>query len=336
MKKIISFVMCLLAISSTISASSSTTVLLQHGENVTHFNADKIGDAFEAANDGDVIYLNEGTYPAFNITKKVYVKGVGSLTIINGDINIAIPNEPTLEEPILEYLNVSGLVSITKSTKGLRLKQCRIESVSFDAITEDAYIDRCNLYANANRNNRSLVIDKTYKTTITVDDETTTYEYPYVKKLTVTNSYVKGPADNSICPNTSYINCNIDTRSANGYGDINLDGGYYINCILVCYYVNNISEIRDATLINSYYQGNPAFYNCKKSNCYNGNDFLWSSSAEALKNQNYIGNDGTVIGICGGNTPYTLVPSVPKVTESSLKVDTKKQELNVTLSVSPK
>ena len=63
---------------------------------------------------------------------------------------------------------------------------------------------------------------------------------------------------------------------------------------------------------------------------------MWSSSAEALKNQNYIGNDGTVIGICGGNTPYTLVPSVPKVTESSLKVDTKKQELNVTLSVSPK
>lgn len=50
----------------------------------------------------------------------------------------------------------------------------------------------------------------------------------------------------------------------------------------------------------------------------------------------HVGNDGTAIGPLGGTTPFTLVPTVPRVTESSLKVDPQKKELNVTVTVTPK
>ena len=58
-------------------------------------------------------------------------------------------------------------------------------------------------------------------------------------------------------------------------------------------------------------------------------------SVENLSAKGYLGNDGKVIGPYGGNTPYTLVPAVPRVTKSKIMVDPKKQELNAILTVSP-
>ena len=58
-------------------------------------------------------------------------------------------------------------------------------------------------------------------------------------------------------------------------------------------------------------------------------------NASTLQSNGYLGTDGTVVGIDGGDTPFTLVPSVPKVTSSDLQLDNEKKELNVTLTVSP-
>ena len=88
-------------------------------------------------------------------------------------------------------------------------------------------------------------------------------------------------------------------------------------------------------MINSSYNDRVGFYNdTKATNCYNVAISDYTSS-DILAN-GYLGNDGTVIGPLGGNTPYTLEPAVPTVTESSMKVDTDKQQLQVTLTVSPK
>lgn len=327
MKKIISFVMCLLAISSTISASSSTTVLLQHGENVTLFDADKIGEALEAAEDGDVIYLNEGTYPAFNITKKVCVKGVGELSIIDGNIDIAIPDKQTLSEPIFEYLYIKGLVSVNKEITGIKFKQCNIGGIKFNAKINDAYIDRCRLsgYTIASTS-YGLYNGETYTVNITANGASNIYKVPYVKGLTITNSYISGINCNRDCQNTNYINCEIYKGYTNT--DYWITGGTFINSI------TGGMNLSDAKLVNSSYSYN---YNntCDVVDCYK-NETLKSGDTKYLQSNGYLGNDGTIIGVFGGNTPFTLIPNVPKVTNSSLKVDTKKQELNVTLSVSPK
>ena len=56
------------------------------------------------------------------------------------------------------------------------------------------------------------------------------------------------------------------------------------------------------------------------------------SEAELLE-KGYVGTDGTVVGIFGGSIPFTLAPSMPRVTEHSIVVDADKKKLNVTLKV---
>ena len=75
--------------------------------------------------------------------------------------------------------------------------------------------------------------------------------------------------------------------------------------------------------------------NCYKENS-NGSTFLDETSLEAkydLASKDYLGTDGTIIGVYGGTTPLTLDPQVAKVTESSFTVDTTTKKLTVKLKV---
>ena len=58
-----------------------------------------------------------------------------------------------------------------------------------------------------------------------------------------------------------------------------------------------------------------------------------SVTKEQLEAAGFLGTDGTVVGAEGGLTPFSLTPSSIAVTESQLKVDTEKKQLNVTLKV---
>ena len=60
-----------------------------------------------------------------------------------------------------------------------------------------------------------------------------------------------------------------------------------------------------------------------------------SYNTSTLQSYSYLGTDGTVVGIYGGETPYTLEPTVPKVTDSNLQLDMENKKLNVNLTVSP-
>ena len=68
-------------------------------------------------------------------------------------------------------------------------------------------------------------------------------------------------------------------------------------------------------------------------NCYP--EVNLESDASYLQSQGYLGTDGTIVGIYGGETPYTLEPTVPKVTDSNLQLDMENKKLNVNLTVSP-
>ena len=56
---------------------------------------------------------------------------------------------------------------------------------------------------------------------------------------------------------------------------------------------------------------------------------------ECTPSSSYVVTDGTIVGIYGGETPYTLEPTVPKVTASNLQLDMENKKLNVNLTVSP-
>ena len=325
MKKILFTLVCLLGMSVAANAASKSDIVLQHGSNITVYNAEDFPAAMEAAVDGDVIFLGEGSYPGFGITKKITVQGVGVGTIIEGDISIDIPNEPVLTAPMLQYMVIRGGVSVMSVTRGLGIKQCRIgaylKSLYFDTTTYDAYLDRCVI-----DNGGKISIAKTYSETITINGQGGTFTYPYVKGLTVTNSFVEGVYGSPYSTNVTFVNCYIAWLL--GTGSL----GTVINSMLY-----RIQEpISNTKFVNTFMPASDNFLsNCTTSNCYFAPGTSYSYDSEDLITNGYLGNDGTIVGPLGGTTPLTLEPDVPQVTVSNFKVDHQKQELNVTLTATP-
>ena len=334
MKKLFVTVLALAAVGTTAIASSTSAVFLQHDGKITTFEPERINDAMEAAVNGDVIILTEGHFPQFDITKQITVRGVGELSVIDGDIAVNIADAPTLTQNLLEFVNVTGTVKAVSETRGLCLKQCTIKDIVFNAITHDALIDRCHV-------THHFYVNDTYETTVTATDGTTNIiNSPYVKSLTAVNSViytVVGIGDTSINQNTTFINCYLD--------DINTCGGTVINCIVnSMIWIGSWSfdiwyPVYNTTLINTFYSNEIILHGasfstgCELINCYTADGYLdYTADMDSL---GYWGNDGTIIGPLGGNTPFTLVPAVPKVTNSSLKVNTETQELEVNITVSP-
>ncbi len=322
MKKIILTLVCLLGMSVTANAASKSDIVLQHGSNITVFNAEDFPTAMEAAVDGDVIFLGEGIYPSFGINKKITVQGVGEETMIEGNITIDIPDEPTLTAPVLQNMQINGSLSINSVTKGLGIKQCHFtdtfSTIYFSAKTYDAYIDRCNIDLLG-----SLNIGYTYEETVTINGVSNTVAYPYIKGLTVTNSIISKVWGSTLLANVYFVNCAITQKGQPGLGIV-------INSIVS---TNESSVLDNTKFINSFLFATiqPS---CTTTNCYETGKYLKYDSEEIVTN-NYLGNDGTIIGPLGGTTPYTLVPDVPQVTVSNFKVDHQKQELNVTLTATP-
>lgn len=106
MKKVLFMAVCFIMMSMTASALTINKALLDHNGEVTLFDGDKIQDAVNAASDGDIIYLTLGTFKSFNVTKKITIRGTGETTVIDGDVNISIPNNPALNNPVLETMAV--------------------------------------------------------------------------------------------------------------------------------------------------------------------------------------------------------------------------------------
>ena len=323
MKKILLTLACVFGMSITASAEQSAAVLLEHAGKITTFEPEKINDAIAVAEDGDVITLTAGDFPGFTIDKQISVRGSGMQTVMKGSITIK-NTEIKLNDVFIGYLNFATdcNINVNSPVKGLKISQCRINSdIEFRAITEDSYIDRCYIGGSS----AGLGVHRTYTETVTVDGHTSEYTYSYVKSLTVTNSVIlKIYSTSERYVGISFINCYIKAHQAH------LGGVKVVNSILM----PSISIfLYGAELVNSSY-GGVTLTDCTLSNCYEVN--IDDNTSDDLVANGYLGNDGTVIGPMGGNTPYTLNPTLPHVTKSEMKLDPKKQELNATLTISPK
>lgn len=314
MKKQLIMLACMLVASITAFAGTNSKILLQHEGTVKLFNTDQLDKALTDAVKGDTIFLPEGTFGGFTLTKEVMVRGCGTSTIISGEVQIAVPDNPTFSMPLLDALKIDNTLTVTQSCKKLHIRKCWITSyIKFNAKSEDVLIDRC---SNNNSNTRYLSLSSN------------------IISMTVMNSnlyylYDVGVAANAV----TFINCNISHRKSS----INLQT--FINCIFGYggYYLNN------CTLLNCLYNTNSnsnslVDSSCTLQSCYgveNGHNPLTDMATSTLLAEGYLGNDGTIVGIYGGNTPYVsgLDPSAPKVTDSTVKLDLDKKKLNVSLKV---
>lgn len=327
MKKILLTLACVFGMSMAALAVQNSAVMLQHDGNITTYEPEQINDAIEAAKDGDVIYLTAGDFPGFTINKQISIKGSGMQTVIKGTVKVENP-ERTLNNVFVGYMYMYGqslndAFHVNSRVKGLKIIQCRLCNITYNAITEDSYIDRCEIL----NYQRGLDIDATYKETVTIDGVSSTYTRSYMQGLTITNSvisHIEGCHD--VYQDVSFINCYFKSGAT-----ANLCGVKIVNSILD----KNFSIfLYKSELTNSSYNGVDLDSDCKLADCYDVK--IEDYTSEDLVTNGYLGNDGTVIGPMGGNTPYTLEPALPHVTKADMKVDPDKQQLNVTLTVSPK
>ena len=297
---------CLFMLAVGANAANDGKAILHHDKKPTAiYDADKLSDALSVAVAGDTIYLSAGTFPTFTLEKAITIKGAGTNTKISNGVNINISGSPTLTAALLEAVEVNGPVSVASDMTNFLIKMVKTTDLQF---------------AN-NLNTPNALVDRCYLDKFTITSAMTDF---YVR-----NTYIDNLTSTSLKFNKcNFINCRIQ-------GDWNKAAGRFINCELSRIgndYLTIKSSILSYSLVYSSSIGvDPSTYQEKVY----FNDNHWLSVDDRL-NKGYICKDGTVVGVEGGKTPYTLTPSGPKETSSTVKVSDSDKKLNVTITVSPK
>ena len=288
------------------NAANDGKAILHHDKKpAAIYDADQLSEALIAATAGDTIYLSAGMYPTFTLAKAITIQGAGTNTKISNGVIIDIPGNPTLTSSLLEAVEVNGAITVKSDMTNFLIKMVKTTNLLFanELNTPNALVDRCYL-------------DK-----FTITSAMTDF---YVR-----NSCIWNLTSTSLKFNKcNFINCRIQ-------GDWNKAAGRFINCELRR--TGDITSIKSSilsySLVYSYFNSvHPSSYQEKVY--FDSND-NWLSVDDRL-NKGYICKDGTVVGYEGGKTPYSLTPSGPKETSSTVKVSDSEKKLNVSINVSPK
>ena len=325
MKKQLIIMACMLMASIAAFAGTKAKILLQHEGGVKVYDSNQMTQALADAVKGDTLFLSEGTFAGFDLTKEVMIRGCGKTTIITGAVKIAVAGNPTFSAPLLDALKIDNSFTVSQPCNKLHIRKCWITGdISFSAKSEDVLIDRCS-------NNSSNIKKFTISSNIV--------------SMTVMNSEINYLYSNGVTGSVvTFINCNILSR----YSEI--ANQTFINCIFGNggYYYNYSSysyELTNCTLLNCLYNTysassyqNSNVGNSTLQSCYgvdNGTSLLTDLSKDVLLANGYLGNDGTIVGINGGNTPFDsdMLPAAPKVTDQSISLDLENKKLNVSLKV---
>ena len=324
MKKQLIMMACMLMASIAAFAGTKAKILLQHEGGVKVYDSNQMTLALTDAVKGDTLFLSEGTFAGFDLTKEVMIRGCGKTTIITGAVKIAVAGNPTFSAPLLDALKIDNSFTVSQPCNKLHIRKCWITGdISFSAKSEDVLIDRC---SNINSNFKKFTMSSN------------------IVSMTVMNSFIDYLYSNGVTGNVvTFINCNIRSR----YSDIAEQT--FINCIFgyggyETSSSSSSSKLTNCTLLYCLYDAYS--YGCSNSNvgnsilqsCYgvnSGGNLLTDRSKDDLLANGYLGNDGTIVGIYGGNTPYVvdMLPAAPKVTDSSVKLDLENKKLNVSLKV---
>lgn len=318
-------VLCVFACIST-TASTRAAIMLLHNGNGTTYDNNKLADAIAGAEHGDTIYLSEGAFDVDTliINKVVSIIGVGEATKIRGDIHIGIDDNPKTSNYMFDAVNIQGDVKVIKELRGLRFRKCKMYTFWASADVSDVAMDRCCI-------STFLPVDKiknAYCSNCYISS--VGYEYSFSTQAAYSSAIDTSSKGNDL----NFLNCTILRVYASTSGGWNVlaKDAAFVNCHIgsCTTYGGENCSFTNTLLGNKELNSSCAVHNCYYDTYYLMKDY----TEEQLITNGYFGNDGTVVGYMGGSTPYTLVPSGINVTESLLKVDLEKKELNVTLKIS--
>lgn len=362
MKRFILFIsMFLLSIMQMMAQDTSVkgTITLSHQGKERAFDYNKMTDAVEAAVDGDTIYLSTGYFEGdFIIDKKLVFIGSGAdsdddastYTSYSGQIILKMAENTKLTARLFEgiyFWNAS--FTFQTAIENVVFKKCQGFSYNFsaDAEVKSLLFDRCRI------------------------DYGSWYGYSQIKKIVSRNCSIGSFNQDSWYSSTDdipvrqFVHCTIDPSN---YGYNDEDGNYHYYCpILVGEYINCIIDnddngdntgfclydINDKERVSKVSFTSCLFYKPKEGvDIFNGatvkdniyyeaptdNNTAWTRlevmTKEQLQANNFLGNDGTVVGCLGGKNPYSLRMASPVISSSKVHFDTSKKQVQIKMKVS--
>lgn len=302
MKKLIlllSVILCSLAA----SAQTALIATLSHdGEITTYSGSNALKDAYAAAVDGDKITLSAGTFNTPNFSKRVSIYGSGmtegtGTMLTNSGNNISIDNAKPDDNTYItiESLIFNDNISAENVNYTIFLK-CSFKRFSQQKITSKVKFIH------------SKILRLEDYSTLSLND-------------LILNNCVIIYLD--LSHYASFYNCYVNTNSQ--YGSLR---GYFNNCILssrykyeaiisgsvasYCYYIGEKSDFFSG--ISS--QTNHVFVNL---------DPFKPDTYYELKDEyatEWLGSDGTQVGIYGGSLPFDPTPTTPQITKFNVSPKT--------------
>ena len=281
-----------------VAAQSSLIATLSHENDVKEFyGTDAFKNAHAAAVNGDVITLSSGSFAATGITKAVTIRGAGvtndfengyEQTIVKGTSSIKNVND-SIHSLTIEGIYFQDKLSYSGNNKNIRIVKCNLHS--FDESTYNNY--------NGETINNIMFINCRISNDLYVHDNS---------GVVVLNSVIFRPVLSGNSIGSELVNCVI-------YSVQSIEKSLLKNC-----YIRSFSD-RLGSLNEAYncvgssarifeYMSNSTNKVCAEADMFKTEGlFVLTDAAKA----EYIGKDGTEVGIYGGNMPYDVTSDFPRI-----------------------
>lgn len=298
--------------------------ILSHEGVLTQYNANHWQDAFADAAAGDTIYFTPGTFTgSLIINKPVTIIGPGvsladcfndlyadcykegESAQLTGNITISLTDTQASTPFLIEGLYFKTTVLQSTPMSNLTIRRCHFNGQLFSnsstgvALT-NLLLENCYFY---NLNCRSM--------------NNPTIQNCYIR-------YMQAAVDLGI----TFTNCVVE-----GCGKLSgtlCDGSNFHNSIICSPVTSGNGTPKYSNFVNCIYNSNDQ--NSTYTDCWQLNTGSTMTAAQ-LSEAGYIGTDGSVVGPFGGPAPFTMIPTQPYVSSSSVVYDATTKKLNVNITV---
>lgn len=336
MRRIIFTILCIFTIALT---CYSQKVTLQHNGKLIGFFSNSDGtclkEAFEHAEEGDTLFLSQGDYYPPIIDKAITIIGIGAS-------KCSIRDKLTYKENFKIQAKSNSTIS-----------QINLEGVNLGNVDVGT-----NYVSEDNGVIENINIKKSIITYFWIGSNS------QVENITFESSKLSGTTGISILKNLIFRNCDISQISF-VYSKTTLPK--FLNCDIVNYRGDKalcinciIGQVGEGVtdylktghiLINTLYHKienyDPA-EKCIQQDCYATEEAIasdvdeWGNknkliiTEEQLRQKNYLGTDGTIIGKSGGARPFNLDMHIPIVTKNNFSIDQNNKKASINVSVTAK
>lgn len=309
MKKNLFMMLCLLMVGVSGVKAQGAKIILQHGDESTICSSLK--GAYEAAVDGDVIYLNEGAFDGQlnDFSKDISIIGAGAGKSVLLDpitfTRTTKPNYTVFDGVTITSIEQPDRVEDVSRPQLGRFIKCIIKRIhiGYRAALENGYFDNCDIYSYSSYGRWYMLVGTFVNCKVSLDDYS---------------------------PQGNFYYCNVRANILDVIGHT-----YFYNCI--------IDGIFDVIILkNCLYSGElPSSVYVDNAWKYEEGGLLTEDrdcalTNDELKGKGYVDEDGRVIGANGGLSPFSLDINRPYVSEFSADVDATTRKMTVNLKVTTK